>query len=189
MLASHRRYFWIFNLAHNPSSCICNVSIYAQLPSGSCLFFATHKPYWPPGVPPPLCLSLGRSRLVDVGVLCSLHMWHPSPATVQYGSGSAHLTGVHVSEPPVLQQARTETGLLDYTLAVLDEVSQLGRKEINTKNDKKLTFNQGYEQTRETRWKTIDTHQNHSYKRPPVYLLKRRPPPAHNPDSLLEALK
>lgn len=39
------------------------------------------------------------------------------------------------------------------------------------------------------KWKYINTHQNHSYKMSPVRLLKRRPPPAHNPDSLPEALK
>lgn len=143
MLASDLHHL-IFTLQHNLSSCICNVSIYGQLPPGSCLAFAMHMPYWPPGVRPALCLSLWRSRLVDVGVSCSLHMWHPSPTTVQYGNGSVHLKLVRVSEPQTLQQAWTETSLLDCIWAVLDGASQLGRKKTNTKNDwhgKKLLGN------------------------------------------------
>lgn len=124
----------ISNLAQNPSSCICVVSICAQLPSGSCLVFSRRKPYWPPGGPPALCLLQGRSRRVGVVVSCSLHRWHLFPATVQCGSGSAHPTGVHAWKRPVWQLARTEIGLLDYTWAVLDGVSQLGRKRVNTKH-------------------------------------------------------
>lgn len=134
MLALHLHHL-IFKQKHILSSCICNVSIYGQLPSGSYLVFATHTPYWPPGVPPALCLSLWRFRLVDVAVLCSLRMWHPSPTTVQYGNGSVHLKLVHVSEPQTLWQAWTETSLLDCIWAVLDGASQLGRKKTNTKND------------------------------------------------------
>lgn len=123
------------NLAHNPSSCICNVSICEQPPSAPCLVFARRTPYWPPGALPALCLSVKRSHLVGVGVSCSLHRWHPAPATVRCGSGSAHLTGVHASEHPVSQPERTETGWLDCTWAVLDAVSQLGRKQMDTKHE------------------------------------------------------
>lgn len=123
------------NIAHNPRAYICDVSICVQLPSGSCLASARHKPYWPRGDPPALCLSLGRCRLVGVAVSYSLHRWHPSPATAQCGSVSAHLTRVHASEHPVWQPVRTGTGLQDYTWAVSDAVSQLGRQQINTKHD------------------------------------------------------
>lgn len=135
MLVLHLSYFEFSNLAHNPSFCICDVSICAQLPSDSCLVSARRKPYSPLGAPPALCLSLGRSRLVGVAVSCSLHRWHLSLATVRCGSGSAHPTGVRASERPVWQPARTEIGLLDYTWAELDAVSQLGRKQINTNHD------------------------------------------------------
>lgn len=121
----------ISKLAHIPSSCICVVSIYARPLSSSCLVFATHKPCWPPGVPPAQCPSLGRSRLSGVSVSCSLHMWHPSPATARYESGSALPAGVHVSEPPVWLRARTETGSADCTWAALDEALQLERREMN----------------------------------------------------------
>lgn len=124
------------NLARNPSSCICNVSICAQLSSGSCLVFARHKLYLPPGAPPAPCPSLGRCRLLGCAVSYSLHRWHPSPATALCGSGSGHLTEVHASERPVWQPVRTETGLLlGCSWAELDAVSQLGRKRINTNQD------------------------------------------------------
>ena len=135
MLFSEFSSFIFSTWTHILSSCICNVSIYAQLPSGSCLSFARHRPYWPPGAPPALCQLLGRCRLAGCAVSCSLHRWHPSLATARSGSGSAHLTGVRASEHPIWPPARTETGLLEYTWAVLDAVSQLGRKQINTNHN------------------------------------------------------
>lgn len=135
MLVPRLSSFESSSLTCSPSSCICDVSICVQLPSGSCLVFARHKPYWPPGAPLAPCLSQGRSRLVHGAVSCSLHRWHPSPTTALCGSVSAHLTGVRASERLVWQPARTETGLLGCTWAVLDAASQLGRKQMNTNYD------------------------------------------------------
>lgn len=50
-------------------------------------------------------------------------------------------------------------------------------------------FNVEVAQKGKLRSRAVDTHPNHSGKKPPALLLQRRPPPAHGLGSSLEALK